>query len=187
MDREQLRKAVDEHARWLDSAGRSGKRLRYHGARFVGWVEPRIRLRQALLPTANFAFLTTPHADFSSADLAQADFINAHLPDAVFHGANLTRAVFVGAWLSKADFTGANLTYAMFRGVNLTEVNFTGASLEGADFVQARPYRTNFSGVRGVTLAQLGAADRLDADTIATLPAEIQAELIVRWMRSQRF
>lgn len=90
MNKDELRKVLDEHEKWLDGDG--GVRANLRGA----------NLSDADLRGANLS-----GADLSGADLSDADLRDADLRDAALSGADLRRAI-----LRDADLRGADLDYS---------------------------------------------------------------------------
>lgn len=133
-----LKKILNDHKRWLDSAGECGKKATLTGARLV-----RADLYGLRLSRVNFQGADLRGADLSEADLYEANLEEAKLNDAILEWASLD-----GASLKRADLQGADLRWANLEGTNLTganlrSTNFEGANLKGAQLCEADLYGTN--------------------------------------------
>ena len=107
MDREMLKKMLEDHTKWLCGIGDNRINLTYADLRYAN-------LRDADLRYANLAYADLTCADLTGADLTCADLRDVDLTYANLKDANLTHA----------DLTGADL-----RGVDLRNANLTGADL----------------------------------------------------------
>ena len=121
---EGLKAILAEHAKWVDSFGKEGKRADLAGA----------NLFRANLSGANLS-----QAELSGAILAQAKLLKADLDRATLVEAMLSGADLSGSDLSQADLTraelSANLNWADLTEANLSEANLNGASLYKAILV----------------------------------------------------
>jgi len=106
MNKEELRKVLEQHKEWWSGIG--GKRAYLKGADLEG-------------------------ADLEGADLKGAYLEGADLGGAYLKGADLKRAYLKGANLKGADLKGANLKGANLKGADLKGANLKGAYLKGAD------------------------------------------------------
>jgi len=117
--RKDLLKILDEHKRWLVSAGKEGKRA---------------DLREANLREANLENTDLYEgANLRGANLEGANLLEANLQKAILEGANLQkanleRANLEGAWLVATDLKEAYLMAA-----NLWEANLLATNLQKAE------------------------------------------------------
>jgi Pentapeptide repeats (8 copies) len=105
---EDLDQAIAQHARWLETTGRQGKRADLTCAVLNGKNLSRLDLRGAILRGAQLSWVNLSHTNLGEADLCGAVMNHAMLKDAFLIGANLS-----GANLRCADLTGAELTDAI--------------------------------------------------------------------------
>ncbi|WP_318558329.1 pentapeptide repeat-containing protein [Providencia stuartii] len=103
MNKDELRKIIDEHKVYVEHFGESGSKA------------------------------DLIDADLTGADLTGANLIDADLTGADLTGANLTGADLTGANLTGANLTGADLIDADLTGADLTGADLTGADLTGAN------------------------------------------------------
>lgn len=96
---DELQHVLHEHAQWIKSEGKSGKR-------------------------ANLSW-----SDLCGANLSVADLTGADLRGAVLRGSVLSEADLRGANLSGADLRGANLSWSDLRGADLRGSDLRGADL----------------------------------------------------------
>jgi uncharacterized protein YjbI with pentapeptide repeats len=152
----------EEHALWLASAGKDGKRANFRGvdlssvdlsgrrfteASFRGAVMMGTVLRGADLRAADFSEAILDHADLQEAQLCTASFARARLVNANISGADLTAAncsntiadglVFKGTKLDRAVLRDANFRNADGTGAFLRHANLRGALLVGANLKEA--------------------------------------------------
>ena len=97
MNQQELNRILDEHALWLSSDNKEGRR--------------------ANLPGANLS-----ETDLSRANLIRANLIEADLSGAYLSGVDLSGADLTEAYLSRANLSGANLSDAKFD-MNFREVS----------------------------------------------------------------
>jgi len=121
MNKEELKKVLDDHAKWLNN-GR-GERADLRGADLRG---------------ANFGGADLEGANLGRADLRRADLEGVNLGRADLRGADLEGANLRGADLRGADLEGANLGRADLRGANLEGANLGRADLRGANLGGAK-------------------------------------------------
>ena len=165
--RDDLKKILDEHARWIFSHGKAGKL-----ADFKNWKLDKLNLENENLPFAKLQYVSLKGANlsginFRQADLLQGCFIGAYLDDADFananlsgsdlsyskcRGANFANANLEGAIFEGVDLSGANFAKAILRCVNFKEANLSSAALvdadiEGANFQGANLDGTSFEGI----------------------------------------
>jgi nucleoid DNA-binding protein len=161
-----LKKILNDHRRWLDSKGESGKKATLTGARLV-----RADLYGLRLSRINFQGADLRGADLSEADLYEANLEEAKLNDAILEWASLD-----GASLKRADLQGADLRWANLEGTNLTganlrSTNFEGANLKGAKLSEADLFGTNLrnTDMQGTILTKI----KLDYETQLNLPKPV--------------
>jgi uncharacterized protein YjbI with pentapeptide repeats len=134
---EELEEILRQHAKWIESTGKRGKRADLSGR----------NLRVADLSDAMLI-----GADLTKADLRVADLSGANLS-----GANLRRAILSEANLSSVDLSGANL-----RRADLSCAKLHDAILDGTLF-----FRTSLQGAEGLETIRHFAASNLDHFTIS--------------------
>ena len=110
MNKDELRKIIDEHKVYVEHFGESGSKADLIDADLTG-------------------------ADLTGADLRGADLTGANLTGADLTGANLTGADLIDADLRGADLRGADLTGADLRGANLRGANLIDANLPEHTYV----------------------------------------------------
>ena len=134
--REELKRVLEQHKKWLKSEGDEGALADLSGA----------DLRGALLSGAVLSGAVLRRTDLGQADLRDASLYSTDLSNAKLCGADLDGARLGGAILREADFDGANLA-----GSNLLYANFQGAGLTGTDLGGAILAETIFGGttIRG--------------------------------------
>ena len=172
--RNDLKKILNEHLKWIFSSGRVGKLadvnnwkldkynlenedfpfaklqfVSFRGANLSG-----INFRQADLLMGNFIGAYLDGADLEGANLSGGDlsfskcmganFANTNLEDANFEGADLSETNFAKAILRSANFKGANLLSAELSDADIEGANFQGANLEGTNLQSADLFKADF-------------------------------------------
>jgi CheY-like chemotaxis protein len=122
-----LKQVLGDHASWLATGGREGRRAVLAGTDLSG----------ADLKGANLANANLREADLSDADLAGARLSGADLRRAVLGAASANEVDFGVANLRHADLRLARLENASLRGTDLSGATLGGAVLTGADFAGA--------------------------------------------------
>ncbi len=148
---------LKDHSEWVESAGKSGKRLdlsgidlrhisrlksysltaiKAVGANFLNQDVSGIEMQSAVLDRADFRDCRLAHAD-----LRGSSFKSAVLTRANLSGANLSPLNFTNEdgkpWQQRVNLSGANLRYADLRNVNLSHAVLTDADLSFADLTGA--------------------------------------------------
>ena len=118
MKKDDLKKAIKAHKKWLDSRGEKGVMANFAGED---------------LDSANLNGADLRGANLAEANLSDADLRGANLDDANLDGANLDGANLRGANLSKANLFCANLRCANLKGANLSDANLDEADLSCAN------------------------------------------------------
>lgn len=151
-------------------------------------------LRASDLRNIDMTYFHMPGTDFSNADLRSANLVkttltsasmvgaslqgaalhNAQLQGAFLMGAQLEYSILMGANLQDAKLDLAQLNRARLGGANLTGATLDGARLQGADFVTEFTDNTVARPIRGLTVAQLAAAE-LDDSTL--LPHDLRSAM----------
>ena len=136
--KDELRRALTQHAIWLKSAGRRGNRLDLSN-RFLNKLDnSNADMRCAMLRDAQFIEVNMAGTNLSGAELSGALICGSNM-----RGANLTHANLGGAALnadlSGAQFVCSNCSYTGFDGSKLNgtvfnRVNMIDASLSGTNF-----------------------------------------------------
>ena len=139
---------LKEHALWLETDGKAGKKAFLSGANLQGADLSRANLQAA--------FLGEYYADSNAADLYGANLNNANLEEANLSYANLNKVFLSNANLSKANLTGANLRGAKLADTDLTDAVLVNTNLDRVDFK-----RTSLNGIT------------IDLGTIAQLPVSL--------------
>lgn len=126
---------LQQHALWLQTAGRQGARADLRGMNLEGAEGGRgtVLIGRVVLTNVDLR-----QADFRGAKLRNVDFTDANLENTRFDQANLRWATLANAALGGANFAGANLEAANLRGANLNQANLQEADLRGADLTGAR-------------------------------------------------
>jgi uncharacterized protein YjbI with pentapeptide repeats len=128
---EELDRLVEDHALWLQSDGREGRKFD--------------------MPAANLIYGGFLAADLRQANLAGACLFNANLRECDLTEANLTQANLEGASmvnvnLSRANLRGANLDKVVIPGVNFEDADLTDAHLRSSNLLSAIIYHTHMCG-----------------------------------------
>ena len=145
----QLRMTLDRHEAWVASGWEVGKRADLHNVRLRG-----VNFSSALLADADLHGADLIRADLREADLEGADLHKAKLRRANLHRAELRWADLRHADLSRADLEGADLKDA-----DLHWADLRGAKLGNAVFEHADLRGANLSRAKGLTQAQIDAAE----------------------------
>lgn len=95
---------------------------------------------------------------FFEANYSNIRFHNSDLRQANFYRANLTASRFWKAQLEGTNFTESDLRNADMEAANLQGADLQGASLSNCRFTDANLHQANFTGVKGLTIAQVKAA-----------------------------
>ncbi len=160
----QILAAVEAHARWIESGGRSGKRLdleavRITGAAFSGRDLSGARLRRCTLRGVNMTGVQMNMADLSYCDLRESVLEDGSFRGTTFRRANLGRAYMAGACCDAMPLDGDRKWPANFEGALLHDTDLTNAS-----FVAAVMLNADVGGaiIQGTTLrgVDLGAVKR---------------------------
>lgn len=157
-----------EHALWLDSEGREGKRAHFRGADLIG-----LNLSGRQLAEASFRGALLRGVNCSGADLRGCDMAEAVIEDVDFSFAVMAGAMLTRARMERVEARGANLAGANMMGLETREANFAGAELQQANLREAQLAGANLSGatlrganMRGANLtgATLSGADVSEAE-----------------------
>jgi len=121
------------HIQWLESEGKSGRKLDETGMNLASNVLSGLNLARV-----QFVGTTLTKADLSGTNLSEGDFSGSNFDSANLSGADLSGADLGGvsmrhANLSSARLCGADLSGANLEGANLTEADFTDADLIAAN------------------------------------------------------
>lgn len=166
LKKDELRKILADHRRWLDSRGKSGEKAVLSHAALV----------RADLYAAKLSFIDLKGADLREAVLSEADMYDANLRGTNLAGAVLDWASLDGAKLQRASLQGADLRWANLEGANMSGCNLRFANLEGANLkdaklTEANLYGTNLNNtdLKGATLTKI----KLDYETQLNLPKSV--------------
>lgn len=107
MKKEDLQELLAAHKEWLESSGKSGRKLDLWYADFR-----RANLQYADLRYADLRHADLRHTDLRYADLRYADLQRANLQYANLQGANLQGANLWVSYLRHADLRGVDVDYA---------------------------------------------------------------------------
>jgi len=140
---EELDRATAQHALWLQTAGRQGKRINFSGCLLNGRNLRGLDLRGAILRGVQLSWADLRQANLCASDLCGAVMDHALLVDAALAGANLS-----GANLHRADVTGAEFSDAILLYSDMT----------GAICRNEQPAEENAAEHRRVTVAALARA-----------------------------
>ena len=154
---DELKHILEEHAQWLESEEKEGKRAEVRQA----------RINSPYLPNAKLA-----KADFSGTDFGIEAYLgNADLGGAELQETSFQHAEFEDAKLNNAHLWNADLRCASLRRAHLEEANLTDANLEGADLRDATLLGTDLSRTKlrdaNLTDAHLSTAKGLLAEQLA--------------------
>jgi uncharacterized protein YjbI with pentapeptide repeats len=136
-----LGRMLKGHSQWLDSGGKSGRKLNLAKADLRSAHLPGVNLKMAVLNGVNLQEATLTGADLSKAFLVEADMGGAELSDARFIEADLTGAEFARATMNRADLSEAKLADAHFFRAELID-----AILVNSDLRRAPLFKSNLSG-----------------------------------------
>jgi len=163
-----LNAMLADHARWVDTDGKEGKRANFRGYDLSGVDLSGYNLTEANFRSANLTDANFGGANLHAADMAEAILDGADISHAMLSGVSLARAQLHRVNAAGADLTTANLTAAIAENINLTNAKLSGAILRDtnfrhADFTHALLRDAN---MRGATLveANLSSADLSSAD-----------------------
>lgn len=129
-----------EHAQWLNSGGKEGRRANLRGADLTGADLSNHHFSQASLRGATLIGAKLNGADLRSADLSEAILNNANLQGALLGAASLTRAQ-----MQNVNATGADLTGADCSGATAEAIILQGATMDNAVWRDANLQRANFN------------------------------------------
>ena len=132
MDKEKLKKVLEDHRLWLVSG--AGKCADLHGADLHGADLHGADLRRVALRGAHLSGVNLGCANLYKADLGYTDLSYADLSYTDLHGVDLSCANLAGADLSVANLYRANLAGANLVGANLAGANLSGANLSGVKY-----------------------------------------------------
>ncbi len=135
------------HTQWLDSGGKSGKKIDETGMNLAGAT-----LNDLNLTRAHFVGTTLTKANLAGTNLSHGDFSGANLDSANLSGADLS-----GADLGGVSLRHANLSNANVRGADLSGANLEGANLTNADFTDADLIAANLNGATQTGMRREGA------------------------------
>jgi len=121
-----LRLILSEHAAWIGTKGKQGKRAELYDANLSGY---------------NFVWANLIGANLQGANLVGANLGNANLYGANLVDANLVDANLNGANLYRANLQGANLCNADLREANFYQARLCGAKLNGT-ILDTETYKT---------------------------------------------
>ena len=166
LKKDELKKILSDHRRWLDSHGRSGEKAVLSHAALV-----RADLFAAKLSFADLQGADLREALLSEADLYEADLRQANLEDAVLDWACLDFARLQRASLRGADLRWANLEGADLSGCDLRFANLDGANLKDARLTEANLYGISMKNtdMQGAILKRI----KLDYETQLNLPKPV--------------
>jgi len=128
-----LQRTVEDHALWVASEGREGRRADFSDADLSGASLAGRDLSRAVLTGANLSGADLSEAVLDGARMIRARLVGTDLLGASLVEANLTWANLKGARLGSAILTGACLADSDLTGARLRGADFTNADLEGAD------------------------------------------------------
>ena len=135
MNREMLKKMLEDHTKWLCGIGDNRIDLTYANLTYADLKDA--DLRDVDLKGADLTYANLRNANLRDANLRDANLTYANLTYANLRGADLKDADLKDADLKDADLTYANLRNANLRGANLTYANLIGTDLTGADLTYA--------------------------------------------------
>ena len=113
----ELKRVLHEHAQWIKSEGKSGKRAN------LSWSD----LRGANLSGANLSWSDLRGSNLSGSDLRWSDLRGSNLS-----GSNLRWSDLSGSDLRGSDLSGSNLSWSDLSGSNLSGSDLSGSDLSGS-------------------------------------------------------
>ena len=134
---EELTQRITDHALWLESNEREGKRLEFVGANLEYGMFFEADLAYADLRGAHLFNANLRECNLTGANLAGARLEGASMVNVILIDADLTAAILDKAVLPGALFERAKLERASLRNTNLLSADFSRAALIGADFTDA--------------------------------------------------
>lgn len=156
MSPEDLRKALDDHQKWLRSDRSEGVRADLSKADLLGVDLDGADLRDAGLRKANLKDAQLFEANLERANLQKANLQNAMLSDSRLADADLRKANLQNADLSNVDLHGADLTSADLKGADLSHVKgLETAKLNNIDLTDAKGLLGNEFAGADITGAKL--------------------------------
>lgn len=145
---------LQEHALWLSSSGRNGRRANFRSANLRGMDLSQSHLAEASLRGADLSGANLSGSDLHGADLSEAflshaDLRNTNLTAAILTRVDMRTAAFEGAVMQAADLSTSSLA-----GANLAGLDFSGAVMQDTDLNGANLSQANLSGtnLRGAHL-----------------------------------
>jgi uncharacterized protein YjbI with pentapeptide repeats len=143
-----LPRVLDDHALWVASGGREGRRADLSDADLSGASLAGRDLSRALLTGVDLSGADLSEAVLDGARMIRARLVGTDLLSASLVEANLTWANLKNARLASAVLTGACLADSDLTGARLRGADFTNADLEGADLRGAELNGTDLTGAR---------------------------------------
>jgi uncharacterized protein YjbI with pentapeptide repeats len=141
------------HKMWLDSKGKTGKKMDMHGYDLRGLKLPgRVDLTMFSAEDTVWFEFDFSHLNIQAAQFKGADLRNCIFDESDMRGSNFSKTKMVGSKLRharleplviddrrmmKANFTQAIMRYSDFTGATLRGVDFSGADLGFTDFTDA--------------------------------------------------
>lgn len=112
MNKQELNKILEQHAIWLETEGKEGKRAVLKGADFYGQTFKKTDLRRADLRDVNFSTANLVEVNFIGADLRGADFCGAYF--------------FKDSYLGQTLMDGANFSHINMMNYPSATINLYG-------------------------------------------------------------
>ena len=123
--------AVGNHAKWIESGGKTGRRLEIDGTRIAAYS-----FRDKNLAGARFRRCSLHGLDLSGVILDMADLSYADLTHTNFTGASLKGTTLRGADLSNSNMTSARIEAMALKGNKLWPANLDGALILNSDLTK---------------------------------------------------
>jgi len=138
LSQDDLKTALDEHRRWLETEGEKGKRADLSHADLRHADLKDAELTKANLRGACLAGVDLRSTDFSEADLRESDLSTAKMDRCHLNRADLRGAHLNEATLRKADFADAKMREVRFRDADLSDaIDLMQEQLAATDLTRA--------------------------------------------------
>jgi len=150
ISKEELKKILEEHEKWLESDRKRGKRADLHETNLQKVDLLGANLKKAILYGANLR-----KANLHGADLQDVYLSNANLEKCSLQEANLKLANLYDANLQKAGLGKANLQSAKLLGADLQKADLAWANLKKADLSKVDMRKISLEYVQELSEANL--------------------------------
>lgn len=129
MTHDEIRAALDAHAKWLETNSAEGTRAVLEGKILYGFDFSYAKLSLAVFTRCDMRW-----SDFSGASMQAVEMKSCDLRRTTFDGANLDDGSLRFSDLRAATFVNTKARCTQFSGCKIAFVRWDGAALNGADF-----------------------------------------------------